>query len=368
MALSFSETDMDTEKMLKKCLICAVCEDVYRKPKTLTCQHSFCKGCLNKHFKRHKIMSCPSCGEATQLPLRDNLFLEMLLQESKKLAELKTACCMSCKKSTKTAKKACMQCSLLLCTDCHSNHESMAENAEMHSTFDVQLLEEKKWLKEFYDHKYSECNHHKLPEKYFYDRNNSKMCYLCASSMEEHATCRFRPLEDEIVNAMAELEVEEGKLADIKSIITVNQEAMEAVIMEIKSAKCKSLQQIQKQKQLMLQMIEIQCKALEDQVKGSAKEGISILEAKMKKNYNILQLISEKQKMSDALSVMPISTRLDASMMLTKEIQESLSCMRVTKKEESDEKHIVHFTSMPTVKLEECLSMGKIQQRQVFHM
>ena len=46
---------------LEKELVCSLCKDVYREPKTLGCLHSFCLECLQVYVEKNHSNSCLSC-------------------------------------------------------------------------------------------------------------------------------------------------------------------------------------------------------------------------------------------------------------------------------------------------------------------
>ena len=57
---------------LEEHLTCPVCLDIFRNPKGLPCQHSFCHDCLQPagtHLEDgQRVLKCPSCRETAQLP------------------------------------------------------------------------------------------------------------------------------------------------------------------------------------------------------------------------------------------------------------------------------------------------------------
>ncbi|XP_022079203.1 tripartite motif-containing protein 2-like isoform X2 [Acanthaster planci] len=54
-----------------KHLLCSICYEMYRKPKTLKCLHSFCEDCLMNYVKSAKgNIKCPVCRKTTLLPRR----------------------------------------------------------------------------------------------------------------------------------------------------------------------------------------------------------------------------------------------------------------------------------------------------------
>ncbi|XP_048253164.1 E3 ubiquitin-protein ligase TRIM71-like [Haliotis rufescens] len=65
------------ESLNENFLTCSICTEGYKDPCTLTCGHTFCKGCLGKFLKtrqdaiRAKSISCPYCRQMTRVPQPD---------------------------------------------------------------------------------------------------------------------------------------------------------------------------------------------------------------------------------------------------------------------------------------------------------
>jgi len=74
------EEEVKAQKVVDEAYLCGVCLEVLNEPVTLTCQHNFCKICLHKALKTNCL--CPSCREAVPGKIRDNLRVNLLLQES----------------------------------------------------------------------------------------------------------------------------------------------------------------------------------------------------------------------------------------------------------------------------------------------
>ena len=58
-------------KSLKKQVTCSICLDTYTEPKTISCLHTFCCGCLGRHAtenQRQRKFRCHECRAKIDLP------------------------------------------------------------------------------------------------------------------------------------------------------------------------------------------------------------------------------------------------------------------------------------------------------------
>ena len=85
------------EEIYDQFLVCKICFDVYVRPKTLACQHTFCEDCIEKHQEAElerayrfllyasRKVTCPICRKKTELPpggvrrLPDNFIVPRLV-------------------------------------------------------------------------------------------------------------------------------------------------------------------------------------------------------------------------------------------------------------------------------------------------
>ncbi|XP_078614377.1 uncharacterized protein LOC144883656 [Branchiostoma floridae x Branchiostoma japonicum] len=118
-------------------LECQICLQPYRRPKVLSCLHSFCLQCLGELLKKQKVkteLDCPTCRSKTLLPgggvakLKDNFFVESLkdtVDVHKKLTnEGESLVCGSCE--TKSgAESFCAECGEFLCDECVAIHRRL---------------------------------------------------------------------------------------------------------------------------------------------------------------------------------------------------------------------------------------------------
>ncbi|XP_071111175.1 uncharacterized protein [Haliotis cracherodii] len=70
MAGTCCKEDMDLTAVMKEHLTCSICQDKYKDPRGLPCQHAFCYECLNTHIivtvKEKKSFKCPLCRKSTR--------------------------------------------------------------------------------------------------------------------------------------------------------------------------------------------------------------------------------------------------------------------------------------------------------------
>ena len=116
---------------LEKQITCAICHDQYTEPKILSCEHYYCKQCINRLALRtglDKPFSCPECRKGTTLPqgnvdkLKTAFFVNRLIETHSKLVEEMTAMQESvtkmCKEHEEPLKIYCFTCDRLICRDC----------------------------------------------------------------------------------------------------------------------------------------------------------------------------------------------------------------------------------------------------------
>ncbi|XP_071499008.1 tripartite motif-containing protein 2-like [Diadema antillarum] len=119
------------EEIDREFLQCALCIDRLQKPKVLTCQHTFCEGCLELWVaKNDNQLSCPVCRKEYQLPangvsaLPDNFFVNSIIDfiGRKRQASANAQLCNGCENE---ASHYCQDCEEELCFDCAGAHRRL---------------------------------------------------------------------------------------------------------------------------------------------------------------------------------------------------------------------------------------------------
>ncbi|XP_038064823.1 uncharacterized protein LOC119735190 [Patiria miniata] len=123
-------------------LECGICHERYQTPKILNCLHSFCENCLlsyQKTLECTSVIPCPVCRRDSQLPsdgvsgLKTNFHLKEIVEDfalKEKLTQKgrQKILCDLCEQQESQVR--CMDCSLVLCNQCHRGHSRIAGTAE----------------------------------------------------------------------------------------------------------------------------------------------------------------------------------------------------------------------------------------------
>lgn len=214
-------------RSLHDLLICPVCLDTYKDPRTLGCLHSFCTNCLeNCRRPYRRDISCPVCKKITPLSpvgiqglqndfriqqIRDIVFTKGGSSgpsgDASSTEEPKTCDICRSQQRQASAECHCIQCYMYFCSSCAQKHNgnplftshhviSMSERQEADALF---------------------CrSHREHPVRYFCKSCVTLLCTIC--TMEHNSDHSPEPLEKGIINKYrTELQ---GSLNTIKSKLT----------------------------------------------------------------------------------------------------------------------------------------------------
>ena len=144
-------------------LVCKICFEQYRNPKTLSCMHVFCCLCLEKHHDAElersyrytlysRAVSCPVCRKKTELPpggirrLQESFLVSNLTKviNRKKpygdrlICEICTISPSPRSSRSPEAVSKCLECCKLLCFRCVRSHKN-TNVTQQHSLYDINV-------------------------------------------------------------------------------------------------------------------------------------------------------------------------------------------------------------------------------------
>ena len=182
---------MAAERMKKitNLLTCAVCYEMYKKPKYLPCHHSYCEECIAKLVKESKII-CPECRETSAAPpggakdLPNSFFINHLMDEvtlkRKVNGEEKVTCDMCFEEVLAVA--LCPECAMFLCDHCNEHHKRSKEYRNHNMIPLDELQSKKKEVNLRPKPKQMLCQDHDLELNFFCETCDQLICLYCTTN------------------------------------------------------------------------------------------------------------------------------------------------------------------------------------------
>ena len=133
---------------LTKQVTCSICLETFKEPKIISCFHTFCCECLEKHARvsqRHGKLRCPECQAEIHLPqgncfeaLPTRFFHNSLLNilAVRQSGDGTNVTCGNCKRTSSNV-HYCFDCARFMCSECLNAHEIMRDAFEGHKVMPV---------------------------------------------------------------------------------------------------------------------------------------------------------------------------------------------------------------------------------------
>ena len=182
---------MAAERMKKvtNLLTCVVCYEMYKKPKYLSCHHSYCEECIVRLLKESKII-CPECRETSDAPpggvkdLPNSFFINHLMDEvtlkRKVDGEEKVTCDMCFEEALAVA--LCPECAVFLCDHCSEYHKRSKEYRNHNMIPLNELQSKKKEVNLRPKPKQMLCQDHDLELNFFCETCDHLICHYCTTN------------------------------------------------------------------------------------------------------------------------------------------------------------------------------------------
>ena len=141
-------------KIVTNHVTCPICYQLYKDPKVLPCQHSYCQECLNK-LEKDKQVTCPECREVAQVPdggveeFKTNFLINRLVDDcilKRKVDGEEEVHCEACIEDDPVM-TFCPECVLFMCQACDNNHKR-SRNTHQHSIISLTDLRSKQSIQD----------------------------------------------------------------------------------------------------------------------------------------------------------------------------------------------------------------------------
>ena len=135
-------------KNIKQQVTCSICLDTYNEPKIISCFHTFCCKCLERHARKSQKegkFRCPMCQAAIDLPegnrfdrLPNSFFHNSLLSllSIRQSGDASSITCSQCRR-TNPQMYYCFDCGRFMCLDCFNAHQLLSATFEGHKVTPV---------------------------------------------------------------------------------------------------------------------------------------------------------------------------------------------------------------------------------------
>ncbi|XP_033095459.1 uncharacterized protein LOC117100021 [Anneissia japonica] len=166
---------------IKIALECAICFERLQQPKSLSCLHTFCLGCLQNWVKKQGQLVCPTCRQSQMIPegglqkLYPNIFVNNMLDCFEKVENAGNTKCFCCQQTN--TEFYCQQCRISLCSVCVQQHKILPAlvSHTLHPMKDIKTMT----LQQFSSLHPALCPEHEEPLNYYCTKCETAICIHC---------------------------------------------------------------------------------------------------------------------------------------------------------------------------------------------
>ena len=238
-------------KDLKKQVTCSICLDTYTEPKTISCLHTFCCKCLEKHAimsQRQGKFRCPECHAEIDLPegnrfdhLPISFFHKSLssLLAVRQSGNASSIACSHCRK-TNSQMYYCFDCGRFMCLDCFNAHQLLIATFEGHKVTPVEDFKEEDYEALLKRQPFcSQQFHEKEVTRFFCSQCQVCICPICiVTDHQNHIAVLFdKAAHDEKENIMSGAKIIKEKETQLCQVIKEFEETISELDRNFTTAK-----------------------------------------------------------------------------------------------------------------------------------
>ena len=176
---------------LTKQVTCSICLETFKEPKIISCFHTFCCECLEKHARvsqRHGKFRCPECQAEIHLPegnrfeaLPTSFFHNSLLNilAVRQSGDGTNITCGNCKRTSSNV-HYCFDCARFMCSECLNAQEIMRDAFEGYKVMPVKDFQDQDYEALLKRQPFCTKKYHEREITRFYClRCQCCLCHLC---------------------------------------------------------------------------------------------------------------------------------------------------------------------------------------------
>lgn len=185
-------------------ITCRMCGELFTDPRTLSCFHTFCKGCLDTQVEGKEIVSayCPLClepfpqGGIATIPTNSDLncLIKIFSRKEEKTQSLVETKCGKCDEDDAPVISWCIHCQRPLCSNCLETHKDLerplkTNSGKMPEHWTVEI---KRYVRDPKPKKQETCKKHAKQLEIYCKTCNSDICPECAMKGHIQHTFEFQ--------------------------------------------------------------------------------------------------------------------------------------------------------------------------------